>query len=318
MPEIRRVLVTGAAGFIGSHTVETLLKRGYQVTGVDNLSRGRLENLAGVVSHPSFTFINVDIGDIDGLGKALKDIDAIVHLAALTSHKQSIERPMNFHKVNVTGTLRVLREAVEFRVRRFVFASSAAVYGKTNNPPYHEDMPLHPGSPYGASKVAGEAYCKAYHSAYDLETVIFRYMNVFGPRARRDDYSGVMVKFADCLLRGQTPHVFGDGSQSRDFTFVGDIAEANALALQPNTVIGEVLNVGTGTPTTVNEVAASMSELLGRSDIKPVHDAERPWEIKFSWANIDKARKLLGYEPKVKFKEGLRQFLEWCRNVLTP
>jgi UDP-glucose 4-epimerase len=316
-PEIRRLLVTGAAGFIGSHTVEALLAADYQVLGLDNLSRGKMENLSKIRSHPSFDFVQADITETGTPEKVLKDVDAVIHLAAMTSTKQSIEDPISFHKTNATGTLQLLRAAVDMGVKRFVFASSAAVYGKRNRPPYDEEMPLYPESPYGASKVAGEAYCMAYRSAHGLETVILRYMNVFGPRARKDDYSGVMVKFATNLIQEQAPHIFGDGEQSRDFTYVGDIAKANLLAIQSNQAVGETLNIGTGKPTTVNQLAKEMAQPLKRSDIKPIHEPERPWEIKFSWAKIDKAQKLLGFNPETKLAQGLERFLEWYKGTLS-
>ena len=315
MREGRNVLVTGAAGFIGSHTVEVLLRDGYQVTGLDSLVNGSLENLTRAASSQSFAFIRGDITDTDCLRKALRNTDAVIHLAAFTSHKESIENPVKFHEVNVTGTLTVLRAASELGVKRLVYASSGAVYGRANKPPYDEDMPLHPESPYAASKVAGEAYCKAYHSAYKLDTVILRYMNVFGPRVRRNDEAGVMVKFADLLLRNEAPHVFGDGTQNRDFTYVADVAEANVLALKTNAAAGEAVNIGTGIPTTVNELAADMAKLLNRSS-QTIHEPERSWEIKFSWAKIDKARRALNYYPRIEFKEGLRKFLAWYQHTL--
>jgi nucleoside-diphosphate-sugar epimerase len=315
MATSKRVLVTGAAGFIGSHTVDALLYNEYQVTGLDNFARRPAQNMAHR-SNASFTFLRGDLQNVDDVKKALEGVSTVIHLAVMRGSGKTFDEGMRIHETNATGTLQLLRAAVEAGVRRFVFASSATVYGKRNEPPHGEDMLPHPESSYAASKIAAEGYCTAFRSMYGLETVVLRYMNVYGPRAQNDDHASVVVKFADRLLQNQPPYIFGDDEQSRDFTYVEDVAKANLLAIQSEGAVGEIINIGTGRPTTIKELAEEMAKLLNIHPIRPILKLRRPWDIQTSWADIGKARTLLGYEPETNLTQGLRRFLEWYKGTL--
>ena len=308
-------LVTGGAGFIGSAIVRELLTRGQQVRVLDNLSTGRQENLNEVMGQIQFI-----AGDLcaDGVPeRVLEGIQYVLHQAAIPSVPRSIADPLGTHRANVDGTLRLLEAGRQAGVRRVVYASSSSAYGDTPTLPKMESMVPNPASPYAVSKLAGEYYARVFAQVYGLETVSLRYFNVFGPRQDpTSPYSGVLSRFITALLRGEQPRVYGDGEQSRDFTFVADAVEANLLACAAPEVSGRVFNIGTGRRYTLNQTLAILSEILGcRSE--PVHEAARPGDVRHSQADISAAQRGLGYEPQVGFEEGLRETIGWYRENLT-
>lgn len=248
------VLITGGAGFIGSHLTPALLEKGYKVTVFDNLTTGKLENLKDTCKQPNFTFIQGDIRNLEQLHQAFEDIDAVVHLAAQIDVADSVANPTRTHEINTTGTLNVLQEAVKSHVERFVFASSTAVYGDTQKLPITEDTPLNPLSPYAASKAAGEAYCNTYANCYILKTIILRFFNVFGTGNENNPYSGVITKFLQKAQKNETLTVEGNGEQTRDFIHVTDVANAITLALERKNLKAETFNICTGTPTSINKL----------------------------------------------------------------
>ena len=308
-------LVTGGAGFIGSAIVCELLTRGQQVRVLDNLSTGRQENLKEVMDQIQFI-----AGDLcaDGVAeRVLEGIQYVLHQAAIPSVPRSIADPLGTHRANVDGTLRLLEAARQAGVRRVVYASSSSAYGDTPTLPKVESMEPNPASPYAASKLAGEYYARVFVQVYGLETVSLRYFNVFGPRQDpTSPYSGVLSRFIIALLRGEQPRVYGDGEQSRDFTFVADAVEANLLACVAPEASGRVFNIGTGHRYTLNQTLAVLSEILGCRP-EPIHEAARPGDVRHSQADISAAQRGLGYEPQVGFKEGLRETVGWYRENLT-
>ncbi len=306
-------LVTGGAGFIGSHLVEGLTAGGWPVRVLDDLSTGLPGNLAHLTPAPEL--VVGDVGDPDAVARAVGGAGVVFHLAALASVQRSVEAPAESHRVCATGTLHVLDAARRAGVRRVVYAASASAYGIPEGETQSEATPVRPLSPYAAAKLAGEAYCEAFAAVYPLETVRLRFFNIFGPRQRADSpYSGVIAIFAAALAAGRTPTVFGDGRQTRDFTYVADVVQALLLAAEKPGVSGEVFNVGTGQPTTLLELVAALNEQLGAS-VTPRHAETRPGDIRHSRADIAKARRLLGYAPQVSFKEGLAHTLAWYRTL---
>jgi len=305
-----RVLVTGGAGFIGSHVVDALITRGDTVTVLDDLSSGKLENLKGHEGNPAFRFIRGDIRNAKAVGKALVDADAVIHEAAIVSVPLSVKNPELTHSVNVEGTLNLLRASSDRGVKRFVFASSCAVYGKQKKFPISEDAPPKPLSPYAASKLAAEQNCLAFRDREGLEAVCLRYFNVYGSRQAAGEYAGVMVKFLERLRADQPPTIYGDGDQTRDFVHIQDVAEATLLALKHDDVAGEVINIGTGRGASINELCEIFLKTAGKISIKPVHEAPHAGDIRHSRADISKARKLLGFEPKVPLEKGAKMLWE--------
>lgn len=304
-------LVTGGAGFIGSALVRTLLARGDEVRVVDNFSTGRRENLAAVRS--SLQLWEADVAELESLRPAVQGVDYVLHQAALPSVPRSIQDPAATNRANVEGTLNVLLAARDAGVKRVVYAASSSAYGDTPTLPKVESMPPRPISPYAVSKLAGELYAEVFYRVYGLETVSLRYFNVFGPRQNPSSpYSGVLSKFITALLRGERPTVFGDGEQSRDFTYVDNVVEANLLACTAPRAAGRVINIATGTRETLREVLAALGAILGRP-AEADHAPPRPGDILHSLADIRLARELLGYEPKVSFEEGLRRTVEWYK-----
>lgn len=309
----RRALVTGGAGFIGSHLATALAQLGASVVVLDDLSGGFRENLIGA---NSIEFLEGSILDQRLLKRAADGCDCVFHEAALGSVPRSVKEPRLFHEVNTTGTLNVLEAAREAGVRRVMFAASSSAYGDSVNLPKVESMPAQPKSPYAATKVAGEALLTSYSASYGLDTASLRYFNIFGPRQNANSaYAAVIAAFAAALLAGKRPLIFGDGEQSRDFTYVDNVVHANLLAARSkNNLAGAVINVACGDRISVNELAAKMAALLGRSDLSPVYEPERAGDVKHSLADLRLARQLLGYEPIVAFDAGLESTVEWYRH----
>jgi UDP-glucose 4-epimerase len=303
-----KALVTGGAGFIGSHIAERLVGLGREVVVYDNLSSGRRENLGGFEG--KVTFVEADVRDSPQLDYYMKGCDVVFHQAAVVSVPYSVEHPQETHDVNIQGTLNVLLAAKRRGVNRVVFACSAAVYGEKPELPKREDMAPAPISPYGVEKMCGEMYMKAWTTLYGVETVSLRYFNVFGPRQDpRSPYSGVISVFVDRALRGTVPIVFGDGEQCRDFVYVANVVDANVAAATGPGIGGKAYNVACGRRTTLNELLAMLGRIAGR-DLKPEYAAERAGDIKESLADISLSRAELGYEPRIDVEEGLRRLVE--------
>lgn len=304
-------LVTGGAGFIGSAIVGELLRRGESVRVLDNLSTGRLENLKEVLDRVEL--VQADLCDGPALEKALAGVQYVLHQAAIPSVPRSIADPLETNRANVDGTLHLMVAARQAGVQRVVYASSSSAYGDTPALPKVETMDPSPLSPYAVSKLVGEYYAKVFTRAYGLETVSLRYFNVFGPRQDpTSPYSGVLSQFITALLRGERPRVFGDGEQSRDFTFVSDAVKANLLACTAREAPGRVFNIGTGRRHTLNQTLATLGKILGcRSD--PIYEAPRAGDVRHSQADISAARRWLGYEPTVSFEQGLLETVAWYR-----
>ncbi|MBI4458674.1 MAG: SDR family oxidoreductase [Acidobacteria bacterium] len=306
-----KFLVTGGAGFIGSALVRELLQRGEQVRVVDNFLTGHRRNLAEVSSQIEFR--EADIADLEALRPALAGVDYVLHHAALPSVPRSVKDPITTDRNNVQGTLNVLLAARDAGVKRVVYAASSSAYGDAPSLPKVETMMPNPISPYGVTKFAGELYAKVFTQVYGLETVSLRYFNVFGPRQDpASPYSGVLSLFITALLRRQSPTIYGDGEQSRDFTFVSDTVAATLLACTAPMASGQVINVATGGRHTLNKTFALLQRIIG-SSVKPLYSAPRPGDILHSQADITLARRLLGYEPKFSFEEGLSRTVEWYR-----
>lgn len=309
-------VVTGGAGFIGSHIAERLLKEGHKVRIVDNLSTGKRSNLDALQGFGDLEFHHISITDKSALDPVFKGAEVVFHQAALPSVPVSIENPIATHEHCVTGTLNVLVAARDAGVRRVVYAASSAAYGDADGIATAETLVPHPISPYGVAKLAGEYYCQAFAAVYPLETVCLRYFNVFG--ARQDptsQYAAVIPIFITALLKGKQPTIFGDGLQSRDFTFVDNIVHGNILASEAPEVSGQVMNLATGVSVSLLDLVSKLNVILG-TNIAAHHAPPRSGDIKFSVANIDKVRDLLDFSPIVDLDEGLRRTTEWYRNQI--
>jgi len=306
-----RCLVTGGAGFIGSHLVDLLRSTGRPVRVFDDLSTGLKENLPNT---SDVELIEGSVTDPDKIVRAAQDCEVIFHLAALASVTKSVEDPIASHNICATGTLNVLQAARAAGVRRVVYAGSASAYGGASDPQgQDEGTPLVALSPYAAAKLSGEYYCQAFAATYGLETVRLRFFNVFGPRQRADSpYSGVIAIFTAALTAGRIPTVFGDGMQSRDFVYVADVAKALLRAAEAPGVSGRVYNVGTGGSVTLLDLIAALNRILGTS-IAPKHGPERAGDIRHSRARIERITTDLGYSPSIQFEEGLARTMEWYR-----
>jgi len=305
-------LVTGGAGFIGSNLVASLVHRGAQVRVLDNFSTGRRENLADLAG--DFEMVEADIRDLEAIRPAFEGVEFVLHQAAVPSVPRSVADPLTSHATNATGTVNVLLAAHDAGVRRVIVASSSSVYGDNPRLPKSEDMVPMSLSPYAASKVATEAYARTFWHVYGLETVCLRYFNVFGPRQDpASQYAAVIPKFITALLAGERPTIFGDGEQTRDFTYVGNAVQANLLATQAQGAAGGVFNIACGQRTSLNDLVRMLNELLG-TDIEPIYEPARAGDVKHSLADITAARSVLGYKPEVDFREGLRQTVEWYRS----
>ena len=302
-------LVTGGAGFIGSHIVESLVNQQQDVRVLDNFLTGKRENIADFIG--GIDLIEGDIRDFKTCEKALDGVDFVLHQAALPSVPRSIEDPILTNEINVSGTLNLLVASKNAKAKRFVFASSSSVYGDDPILPKEEGMEGIPLSPYAVSKIVGEKYCQVFSQNYNLDTVSLRYFNVFGPRQDPDSqYSAVIPIFITKIKEGVSPTIFGDGEQSRDFTFVRNVVEANLLALEAHNVSGEIINIACGDSITVNTLFKKIRD-FHKKDIDPVYDTPRPGDILHSFADITKANKLLGYETTVSFDAGLEETILW-------
>jgi nucleoside-diphosphate-sugar epimerase len=303
-----RYLVTGGAGFIGSNIVEELVRRGEKVRVLDNFSTGKRENLEGFIDR--IELIEGDIRNYEDVRQSIDGIDIILHQAALPSVPRSIQDPLTTNEVNVGGTLNVLKAALNANVRRIVYASSSSVYGDNPELPKHEEMIPNPLSPYAVSKLAGEKYCQVFSKVYGLHTMSLRYFNVFGPRQDpNSQYAAVIPKFIKAMLNDERPTIFGDGEQSRDFTYVANVVQANLLAATAQCDFGIVMNCACHGQITLNQLVEQLNIIL-KKDIKPVYTNPRPGDIKHSYATIDKASRVLGYKPTVDVIFGLKKTIE--------
>jgi nucleoside-diphosphate-sugar epimerase len=308
-----RYLVTGGAGFIGSNTVDELVRRGDSVVVLDDLSSGKEENLAE--SRNKISFIKGSITDLEAVRKAVHEAECVLHLAARTSVPRSVKDPIDTNRINVDGTLNVFVAARDAKVKRLVFAASSSAYGETPTLPKIETMQPEPISPYGVTKYVGELYAQTFGRVYGLENVSLRYFNIFGPRQDPGSpYSGVLAKFCAAFLEETQPVIFGDGEQTRDFTYVENAVRANLLACEAPNVSGKVFNVGTGGRFSLNQTVELLRKISGKP-LEAKYDAPRDGDIRDSQADISQAREYLGYEPQVDFEEGLRRTFEWYRSV---
>jgi UDP-glucose 4-epimerase len=310
---MRTFLVTGGAGFIGSHLVTALVERGDKVRVLDNLSTGHRKNLAAVADR--IEFIQADVTQADEVQAAVRGVDCIFHQAALASVPRSVERPLDTHAACVTGTLQLLDAARRRGVRRLVYAASSSAYGDQPTSSKREtDLPA-PISPYGAAKLAAELYCQSFTATYGFETVALRYFNVFGPRQDpHSQYSAVIPLFITAMLSGREPSIFGDGHQSRDFTYVANVVHGNLLAADAPGVAGRVFNLANGRSTSLLELIAALNALLG-TNLQARHEPPRVGDVRDSLADITLARAHLKYEPQVGFEEGLRRSIEYYRSL---
>ena len=307
------ILVTGGAGFIGSHLTTYFVEAGHRVRVLDDLSSGTRENLAQIEGR--FELVEGDIRDPDQCLGACRDIEFVFHQAAIPSVPKSVDDPQSSHDVNINGTFNMLRAASKAKVRRFIYAASSSVYGDTPESPKHERIRPEPLSPYAVQKYAGECYCRAFFECYGLETLSLRYFNVFGPRQDpTSDYAAAIPAFVTKLLAGQRPTVFGDGEQTRDFTYIDNVVHANALAMKVDKTCGQAVNAACGDQITVNQTIATINELLG-TDVKPQHVAARAGDVKHSCADASLAKELLGFEPLVTFEDGLRKAIDYYRSL---
>ena len=305
-----RYLVTGGAGFIGSHLAEALVDRGHTVRVVDNLAGGKRENLAHV---NVVEFLEGDLADMQVAEHAVRGVDYVLHQAAIPSVPRSVADPVTSNRANIDATLNVLVAARDAAVKRLVYAGSSSAYGNAAALPKHEEMTPNPLSPYALQKVVGEQYCRMFTQLYGLETVSIRYFNVFGPRQDPGSpYSGVISLFSTALLDGRPPTIYGDGEQTRDFTYVSNVVDGVLRACEAPNVAGEAINVATGGRISLNELLRVMQKIVGTS-IQPVYAEARQGDVKDSQAEISKARTRLGYEPTVDLEDGLRRTLDWFR-----
>ncbi len=304
-----KYLVTGGAGFIGSNVVRKLLESGHDVKVLDNFLTGKRDNMTDVAKH--ITLFEGDIRDLDMVKRVVQGVDMILHIAALPSVPRSVANPILSHEINMTGTLNVLEAAREHGVKRVVFSSSSSVYGNTPTLPKQEDMPHSPLSPYASHKAAGEFYCRVYYTIFQLETVCLRYFNVFGPRQNpTSQYAAVIPRFITALHTGGQPTIYGDGEQSRDFTFVENVVNANISASTAPDAAGEIINIACGERMTVNELAQRIGKILGK-EVTPTYEPARPGDVKHSLADISKAQTLLNYTDLIDIDTGLERTVEF-------
>ncbi|MFC1940995.1 SDR family oxidoreductase [Chloroflexota bacterium] len=305
---MQKVSVTGGAGFIGSHLAELLLSRGYHVVIIDDLSTGKMSNIEPLLKSANIEFIQGSITDLPLLQELFQGVYYVFHQAAIPSVPRSVDSPQYSHEVNITGTLNVLLAARDNQVKKVIYASSSSVYGDTPTLPKREDMLPSPLSPYAVAKLAGEYYCQVFHQVYGLPTVCLRYFNVYGPRQDpNSQYSAAVPRFIKSSRQGSPPLIFGDGEQTRDFTFVKDVVEANVLAAESDAC--GLFNISRGESITINRLAELIIELVGNK-VEPIHQEPRPSDVRHSLADISKA-KAFGYEPKYDLKTGLAETIKW-------
>jgi nucleoside-diphosphate-sugar epimerase len=303
-------LVTGGAGFIGSHLTEELVRRGHRVRVVDSLITGKRRNVAHI---PGVEFLEGDLAAPGVAERAVQGVDYVLHQAAIPSVPRSVKDPLTSHRANVDASLNILVAARDGGVKRLVYAGSSSAYGNTPTLPKHEDMPTNPLSPYALQKLVAEQYCQMFTALYGFETVTIRYFNVFGPRQDPGSpYSGVISLFAAALLEGRQPIIYGDGGQTRDFTYVANVVDGVLRAVEAPGAAGEVINVATGGRISLNELLLTMNRIVG-SHLQAVYKESRAGDVHDSQADISKAKKLLGYVPIVPLDDGLRHTLDWCR-----
>lgn len=308
---MKKVIVTGGAGFIGSHLTEELVRQGYQVIILDDLSTGRLENIELVLKKENVDFIQGSITDLPLLRELFHGVEYVFHQAALSRVPRSIDDPLTANEVNIRGTLNVLMAAREKRVRKVVYASSSSVYGDALALPQREDMPPNPLSPYAVTKLAGEYYCNIFRQIYGLSTVCLRYFNVYGSRQDpQSQYAAAVPAFTERVSQNLPPVIFGDGEQSRDFTFIQNVVQANILAAVKNAE--GVYNIGSGKSVTINQLAKAILN-LAQKDLQPIHEAPRPGDPRHTLADISKARGF-GYEPEWTLEDGLRETIKGSSN----
>lgn len=320
------VLVTGGGGFIGSHLVEGLIRRGHRVRVLDNFSTGKPANLAALRDEggsPVFDdkgrpipgrpveLVEGDAADPDVCVRACEGVEIVLHQAAVPSVPKSIHDPVTSHRANINATFHLLMASRDAKVRRFVYAASSSAYGESETLPKIESMPSSPLSPYAVQKLAGENYCRVFAGCYGLETLSMRYFNVFGPRQDpKSQYAAAIPAFITAILRNEPPTIYGDGEQTRDFTYIDNVVAANILAMEAPRTSGEVVNVACGEHVTVNQIIKRINESLGKS-VRANHVAPRSGDIKHSWADIALAQRVIGYKPVVPFAEGLKRTIEW-------
>jgi UDP-glucose 4-epimerase len=304
-----KVLVTGGAGFIGSHVVDRLVEGGYEIRVLDDLSMGKLGNIQSHLSSGKVEFVRGDIRDASLVNKILEGVNVVIHMAALVSVPLSVENPNLTFDINLLGTLNLLRSSIVKHIDRFVFISSCAVCGDPESLPVTEQARTNPISPYAESKLIGERYCLGFSERQLLHSVVLRFFNVYGPRQGMNEYSGVITRFIDRCKQKLPLTIYGDGSQTRDFVNVKDVAEAILASTKSNKAEGEIFNIGSGKPTTIKELAETVLELTGVGS-KISYEKPRAGDIKDSYADITKAKKFLSYEPKVSLREGLQMLLK--------
>jgi len=315
MTHRKNVLVTGGAGFIGSHLVDGLMQRGFAVTVFDNMSTGRLANIGHHIGKNGFRLLEGDVRNARKMLEAAEGARVVFHLAAVVDVQHSIKDPLLTNQVNVLGTLNLLEACRKADVELAVYASSCALYGDAGKAGIREDVPPKPISPYAASKLAAENYFLSFHKTYGLPIVCLRFFNIFGPRQNPGPYAGVVAKFVHRLLRGKPPIIYGDGRQSRDFLSVKDAVNACMLSLEKRMALGQVMNIGSGRPITINNLAELLIKVIGRPGLRPAYQSFREGEILHSKADIRLARRILGYAPTVLLKDGLRQYVDWVKSV---
>jgi nucleoside-diphosphate-sugar epimerase len=309
-----KFLVTGGAGFIGSNICRKLISQGCFVRVVDNLLTGKKSNLSGMVD--KIEFIEADMGDSAVAAKAMEGIDVVLHQGALPSVPRSVDDPAATHRHCVDATFTLLLAARDAKVKRFVYAASSSAYGDTPALPKVETMPVNPLSPYAAAKLMGEYYCSVFYKVFGLETISLRYFNVFGPQQDpTSQYAAAIPAFVTSILKNKPPTIYGDGEQSRDFTYVDNVVEANLLAAGVKKTEGQVVNIACGEAITVNAIIKMINEITGKS-VRPVYAPTRKGDVKHSLADITAAKKLLGFQPVISFKDGLRKAINWYRENL--
>ena len=305
----KKILITGGAGFIGSNIVKTLLEKGAKVRILDNFITGKKINIEPFLNNNNFEIVEGDLRDCSDVRRAAEGIDYILHQGALPSVPRSLKDPVTTNNINILGTLNILMAAKEAGVKRVVYASSSSIYGDSKTLPKKEDMPVNPLSPYALSKYAAERYCQIFYQIYGLETVCLRYFNVFGPNQDpTSQYAAVIPKFINLIKNNEIPVIYGDGLQSRDFTYVENVVEANILSCEKNDVAGEVFNIACGNSFTLLQLVDFINKFLDKN-IKPKFAEFRSGDVKHSLASIEKAKINLGYEPKVNFEKGLEKLI---------